>query len=59
MMANDCVLFCIANRTVAQDVKAILKNYPKVSGQSKNYHKLIVQFSEGTEKAKARYLNIL
>lgn len=50
MFADDCMIFCKANRKTARHVKSILDNYCKVLGQLVNFKKSSVQFSKAIEK---------
>lgn len=43
MFPDDCTIFYKANRSIAWNVKTVLKNNYNISGQVVNYHKPVVQ----------------
>lgn len=46
MFADECIIFCKANQTVAKNGKCI-DYYCSVSGQLVNYQKSCIQFTNG------------
>lgn len=50
MFADDCLIFYKSNKTAARNIRDILQDYCKVSGQLVNLHKSTVQFSKGVQK---------
>lgn len=51
MFADDCIIFCRANKKTTTEIKYILGHYCQVLCQSINYHKSIIQFSIDIEKS--------
>lgn len=51
MFADDCIILSKASKNATRNIKEVLEEYCKVSGQLVNYHKSSIYFSKNSDRS--------